>query len=201
MACALPLPGSIALRRLGGLSGGSPSGLTAVACPALRQRAHLRGAGRRGIGLLYALRAVGDAGTGLAVVALAVRLVQALHACSDPRWWVLLLDLALGAGLLAAAVVRLFDGGATSARAWWRRGPGPAHGSPRLADALVLTWRVHRSQCSVAWTVGCVRRPRPRAIGAASATWSATRRRHARCSPQAGRPGRGFYGTSRLMLA
>ena len=40
----------------------------------------------------------------------------------------------LGSGLLAAR-------------------PGPAEGSPRLADALVLAWRVHRTAIW-SWTVG-----------------------------------------------
>jgi ABC-2 type transport system permease protein len=64
---------------------------------------------------------------------------------------VLLLDLGLGAALLGGAVVlrgrRDLGAGLLAAR------PGPANGSPRLADAFVLTWRVHRTMLW-SWTAG-----------------------------------------------
>ena len=73
-----------------------------------------------------------------------------LRAWSDPRWWVLLLYLVLGAVLVAVAQVlqhrRDLGAGLVAAR------PGPAEGSPRLADAFVLAWRTHRTLLA-SWTV------------------------------------------------
>ena len=63
----------------------------------------------------------------------------------------LLLDLALGLVLVVAAQrlrqVRDLGSGLVDAR------PGPAVGSPRLADAFALTWRVHRTMVW-SWTAG-----------------------------------------------
>jgi ABC-2 type transport system permease protein len=75
-----------------------------------------------------------------------------LRAWSDPRPWVLLLDLALAVGLAGAAVAlrarRDLGAGLVADR------PGPAAGSPRLADALSLNIKVHATALAV-WTVAC----------------------------------------------
>lgn len=101
----------------------------------------------------YLLRAVGDTTSAtwlswLSPLGWSTR----LRAWSDPRGWVLLLDLALALGLVAAAVVlrrrRDLGSGLLPER------PGPATGSPRLADALALNVRVHTTSLAV-WTVAC----------------------------------------------
>ncbi len=95
------------------------------------------------VAVLFGLRALGDTTVGrLAGLALAVRLVDAGCAPGpDPAAWVLLLDLALALALAVAALVlrarRDLGAGLLADR------PGPATGSPRLADALALNLEVH----------------------------------------------------------
>ena len=103
-----------------------------------------------GLGFLYVLRIIGDTGPGWVSWLSPFGWSTRLRAWSDPRWWVLLLDLALGA-LLVVGAQRLqqrrdLGAGLVAAR------PGPAEGSPRLADAFVLTWRTHRAML-LSWTV------------------------------------------------
>jgi ABC-2 type transport system permease protein len=75
-----------------------------------------------------------------------------LRAWSDPRGWVLLLDLAVFLVLVGAALAlrarRDLGSGLLAER------PGPATGSPRLGDALALNLRVHTTSL-VIWTVAC----------------------------------------------
>jgi ABC-2 type transport system permease protein len=75
-----------------------------------------------------------------------------LHAWSGPRAWVLLLDAGLALALVGAALAlrsrRDLGSGLLHDR------PGPATGSPRLADALALNVRVHATSLAV-WTVAC----------------------------------------------
>ena len=96
------------------------------------------------VGATYVLRAVGDTGpTWLSWVS-PFGWNTRLHAWADqPRWWVLALyPLAAGATVAAAAAIRSRrDLGA----GLWPERPGPAHGSPRLADALALAWRTTSS--------------------------------------------------------
>ena len=126
-------------------------GLTAVACQAsasARTCAALAGAG---LGVFYVLRVVGDTGPEWVSWLSPFGWSTRLRAWSDPRWWVLLLYLALGAVLVAVAQVlqhrRDLGAGLVAAR------PGPAEGSPRLADAFVLAWRTHRTLLA-SWSVG-----------------------------------------------
>ena len=68
-----------------------------------------------------------------------------LRAWSEPRWWVLLLYVGLAAALVgrrpALRARRDLGSGLLPAR------PGRRMGSPRLADALALAWRVHNPPC------------------------------------------------------
>jgi ABC-2 type transport system permease protein len=70
-----------------------------------------------------------------------------LRSWSDPRWWVLLLYAVTAVALVAAAQLlrgaRDLGSGLLAAR------PGPAHGSPRLSDAIALSLRLHTPM--VAW--------------------------------------------------
>ncbi len=154
LACVgggLPLTGALAFGASWVGIAWVATALTAVACQvsaSSRTCAALAGAG---IALLYGLRVVGDTGPGWLSWLSPFGWSTRLRAWSDPRWWVLLLDLGLGLGLLVVAVGlqrrRDLGSGLVAAR------PGPAIGSPRLADAFVLTWRVHRTMLW-SWTVG-----------------------------------------------
>ena len=108
-------------------------GLTAVACQVSASSRTCFGIAGAALGLFYAMRAVGDVGPEWLSWLTPFGWSTRLRAWSDPRWWVLLLFLALGAALLAAAAVmrsrRDLGSGLLAAR------PGPAEGSPRLADA------------------------------------------------------------------
>ncbi len=105
------------------------------------------------IAVLFVLRAMGDttAASWLSWLSPLGWSTQ-LRAWSHPRGWVLLLDLALAGALVAAALVlrrrRDLGSGLLPER------PGPATGSPRLADALALNLRVHTTTLAV-WTVAC----------------------------------------------
>ncbi len=118
-------------------------GLTALACQVSASARTCAGLAAAGLGAWFALRVVGDLGPEWVSWLSPFGWNTRLRAWSDPRWWVLGLYLLLGAGLLAAAVAlrsrRDLGSGLVAAR------PGPAEGSPRLADAVVLAWRVHRT--------------------------------------------------------
>jgi ABC-2 type transport system permease protein len=105
------------------------------------------------IAVLFVLRAVGDttAASWLSWLSPLGWSTQ-LRAWSHPRGWLVLLDLVLAAVLVGAAVLlrdrRDLGSGLLAER------PGPATGSPRLADALSLNLRVHAPTLAV-WTVAC----------------------------------------------
>jgi ABC-2 type transport system permease protein len=105
------------------------------------------------IAVLFVLRAVGDttAASWLSWLSPLGWATQ-LRAWSDPRGWVLLLHLALTTALFVTALVlrrrRDLGSGLLPER------PGPATGSPRLADALTLNFRMHSTGLAV-WTVAC----------------------------------------------
>jgi ABC-2 type transport system permease protein len=125
-----------------------------AACAQLSASARTCGAASAGVvAVLFLLRAVGDTTSAgwlswLSPLGWSTR----LSAWSDPRGWILLLDLAVAAGLVALAVGlqrrRDLGSGLIAER------PGPAVGSPRLADALALNLKVHATSLAV-WTVAC----------------------------------------------
>jgi ABC-2 type transport system permease protein len=119
------------------------TGLTALACQLSASARTCAGLALAGIGFLYALRVVGDTGPGWVSWLSPFGWSTRLRAWGDTRWWVLVLYAALGLAMLGAAFAlqRRRDLGAGVFPAQ----PGPAEGAPRLADALVLTWRVHRT--------------------------------------------------------
>jgi ABC-2 type transport system permease protein len=102
--------------------------------------------------VLFLLRAVGDTTVWWLSWLSPLGWSTRLRAWSDPRGWVLLLDLALAGALVAVAVGlrarRDLGSGLIAER------PGPASGSPRLGDALALNLRVHTTSL-VVWTVAC----------------------------------------------
>jgi len=104
------------------------------------------------IGALFLVRAVGDTTVSWLSWMSPLGWSTRLRAWSDPRGWVLLLDLGLAVLLVSAALVlhgrRDLGSGLLAERA------GPATGSPRLADALSLNLRVHTTSL-VVWSVAC----------------------------------------------
>ncbi|WP_151082384.1 ABC transporter permease [Nocardioides cynanchi] len=105
------------------------------------------------LAVLFVLRAVGDTTSASWLSWLSpLGWATQLRAWSDPRGWLLLLDLVLAAALVAGALVlrrrRDLGSGLLPER------PGPPTGSPRLSDALALNLRVHTAALAV-WTVAC----------------------------------------------
>jgi ABC-2 type transport system permease protein len=103
------------------------------------------------IAVLYLLRAVGDTTSASWLSWLSpLGWSTQLRAWTDPRGWIVLLYVALSAVLVGVAVVlrrrRDLGSGLLPER------PGPATGSPRLADALSLNLRLH-TPTLVVWTV------------------------------------------------
>ena len=103
------------------------------------------------IGGLYLVRAVGDTTAWWLGWWSPFGWGTRLSAWSEPRPWVLVLYPLLAAALTAAAVAlrrrRDLGSGLLPDR------PGPAHGSPRLRDAVALAWR-NQSTALLGWTVG-----------------------------------------------
>jgi ABC-2 type transport system permease protein len=105
------------------------------------------------VAVLFVLRAVGDTTpAGWLSWLSPLGWSTQLRAWSEPRGWIVLLDLALAAGLVALAVLLRRSRDLMSGLVPER--PGPATGSPRLADALALNVKVHSASLAV-WTVAC----------------------------------------------
>jgi ABC-2 type transport system permease protein len=105
------------------------------------------------IAVLFLLRAIGDTTSASWLSWLSPLGWQTqLRAWSDPRGWLLLLDVLVAGVLVGAAVIlrrrRDLGSGLLAERA------GPATGSPRLGDALGLNLRIHAPALAV-WSVGC----------------------------------------------
>jgi ABC-2 type transport system permease protein len=104
------------------------------------------------VAVLFLLRAVGDTTWHWLSWLSPLGWSTQLRAWSDPRGWVLLLDLAVSLVLVGVALAlrahRDLGSGLIAER------PGPATGSPKLGDALALNLRVH-STSLVVWTVAC----------------------------------------------
>jgi ABC-2 type transport system permease protein len=150
VAGGLPLVGSVGVGATWAGIGLVSTGLTAAACQLAASSRTCFGIAGAALAVLYLMRAVGDVGAEWLSWCTPFGWNTRLSAWSDPRWWVLLLYVVLAAGLAVAAQAlrsrRDLGAGLFAAR------PGPAHGSPRLADVMALTWRVHRPAL-VSWTV------------------------------------------------
>jgi ABC-2 type transport system permease protein len=126
-------------------------GLTAVACQLAASSRTCFGLAGAALAVLYLMRAVGDVDAEWLSWLTPLGWNTRFSAWSQPRWWLILLYLALAAGLVLAAQAlrarRDLGSGLFPAR------PGPAHGSPRLGDVLALTWR-GQQPALLGWTVG-----------------------------------------------
>jgi ABC-2 type transport system permease protein len=129
------------------------TGIGAV-CAQLSASARTCGAAAAGVvAVLFVLRAVGDTtSAGWLSWTSPLGWSTQLRAWSDPRPWVLLLDVVVAIGLVTLAVAlrrrRDLGSGLVPERA------GPATGSPRLADALALNVKLHATSL-VVWTLAC----------------------------------------------
>jgi ABC-2 type transport system permease protein len=145
----LPVAGSLAFGASWAGVGLVAVGLTAVACQLSASARTCAAIAAGALGVLYAVRAVGDTSAGWLSWLSPLGWSTQLRAWSDPRWWVLFLYAGLAAALVVAAQLlrarRDLGSGIFAAR------PGPATGSPRLADAIALAFRVHGPTLAV-WT-------------------------------------------------
>jgi ABC-2 type transport system permease protein len=151
IAGSLPVAGSLGFGATWVGIGLVAVGLAAVACQLAASNRTCFGIAGAALAVLYLLRAVGDVDAEWLSWLTPFGWNTRLRVWHEPRWWVLLLYVALAAGLAVTAQLlrarRDLGAGLFPAR------PGPAHGSPRLADVVALTWRVHRPAL-LAWTVG-----------------------------------------------
>ncbi|KZS65544.1 ABC transporter permease [Mycobacterium kansasii] len=105
------------------------------------------------LGTVFALRAVGDAGSGALSWFSPLGWSLQVRPYAGDRWWVLLLHLATAAALTVAAY-RLLAGRDVGAGLIAERG-GPATAAPWLGNVFGLAWRLDRGAVLV-WTVGLV---------------------------------------------
>ncbi|MFC7494057.1 MULTISPECIES: ABC transporter permease [unclassified Nocardioides] len=106
-----------------------------------------------GIGLSYALRAIGDVSAPVLSWLSPIGWYQGMHAFSGLRWWPCL-------GLLVAAAVAVTGGYAVYDRRDYGSGvvatrPGPAYARPALGSGLGLAWRLQRP-AFLGWLGGLV---------------------------------------------
>ncbi len=153
VAAGLPVVGSLAFGASWTGVGLVSAGLTAVACQVAASSRTCAALAGSALGALFLLRAVGDTSLPALGWLSPFGWSTRLHAFSDERWWVLGLPVAASLGLVVLA------GGLQSRRdlgaGLVEPRPGPAHGSPRLADAMALAWRVHGALLAF-WTVAAL---------------------------------------------
>jgi ABC-2 type transport system permease protein len=150
IAGGLPVGGSLVFGASWTGIGLVATGLTAVACQLSASSRTCAAIAGGALGALYLVRAVGDTTVPWLSWLSPFGWSTKLHAWSDTRWWVLLLHVAAAGTLVALAQVlrsrRDLGAGMLAPR------PGPATGSPRLADVVSLSIRLHTPMVLV-WTV------------------------------------------------
>ncbi len=153
IAGGLPVVGSIGFGATWLGTGLVAVGLTAVACQLAASSRTCFAVSGAVLAGLYLMRAVGDIKAAWLSWLTPLGWNTRFSAWSEPRWWLLLLYLASALTLVVAAQTlrsrRDLGSGLFPAR------PGPAHGSPRLRDALGLAWRVQQPAL-LGWSVGVV---------------------------------------------
>lgn len=146
----LPLAGSLGFGSSLAASGLVYTGVAAVAAQLTTSARPARGIALGTLGAFFALRAVGDAGSGTLSWLSPQGWSLQLRPFADERWWVLLLHVTATAASVTAAYVLLrrrdLGGGLVAER------PGEKTAGPTLAGPVGLAWRMHRGTL-LAWSI------------------------------------------------
>ncbi|MFH5212159.1 ABC transporter permease [Antrihabitans sp. NCIMB 15449] len=147
----LPVGGSVGFGAALAGSGIVFAGVAAIAAQVSTGARVARGVALSVLAASFAIRAVGDAGSGVASWFSPQGWSLLLRPYAGERWWVLLLHLTTTVVLVGVAFVllRQRDRGAGLIA----ERPGPPAATAALAGTLGLAWRMHRGTV-VAWTVG-----------------------------------------------
>ncbi|AOW94071.1 ABC transporter permease [Rhodococcus sp. WMMA185] len=147
----VPASGSVAFGTSLACAGLVFTGVAAVAAQLSAGARVARGIALSVLGAAFALRAVGDAGSGTLSWFSPLGWALQIRPYADERWWVVLPSLATTLVLVWVAYVlvqrRDVGAGLIAER------PGPTIASPTLAGTVGLAWRMHRGTLA-AWTVG-----------------------------------------------
>jgi ABC-2 type transport system permease protein len=151
VAGGLPVGGSLAFGASWAGIALVSTGLTAAACQLSASARTCAAIAAGAIGVLFLLRAVGDTtdASWLSWVTPFGWSTQ-LRAYGDTRWWILLLYAALT--VLLVALTRFLSARRDLGSGMVAPRPGPATGSPRLANVVALAIRVHTPMLA-GWTV------------------------------------------------
>ncbi|MEE2035049.1 ABC transporter permease [Rhodococcus chondri] len=146
----LPPAGSVGFGSALAASGLVYTGVAAVAAQLTTSARPARGIALGTVGVFFALRAVGDAGSGPLSWLSPQGWSLQLRPFADERWWVLLLHVAATAATIATAYMLLrrrdLGGGLIAER------PGEKTAGPTLAGPVGLAWRMHRGTL-LAWSI------------------------------------------------
>jgi ABC-2 type transport system permease protein len=153
IATDLPVTGSVILGASFTALGFLFVGLTALTAQLTENSRVASGLAGAVLGAAYALRAVGDAGSGTLSWLSPIGLAQKSRPYGGDVWWPLVLCVLIGVAFLAAGVAlatrRDFGSGLVPPRA------GPAHAAPSLGTEVGLAVRLHRATVGW-WAVGVV---------------------------------------------
>ncbi|MBO0811598.1 MAG: hypothetical protein J2P23_06085 [Microlunatus sp.] len=150
MGGKLPIEGSLAFGATWTGIGLVTTGLALVACQLAASARTCAAMVAGALGVLYVLRAVGDISVNWLSWISPFGWNTRFRAWTEPRWW--MLGLYVGSAVVLIIIARLLrsrrdlGSGVLAAR------PGRATGSRRLADAISLSFRVHRGAI-VIWSV------------------------------------------------
>ena len=126
------------------------TGIAAVAAQLTTSARPARGIALGALGVFFALRAVGDAGSGTLSWLSPQGWSLQLRPFADERWWVLLLHAATAAVAVTTAYVLLHRRDLGSGLVAER--PGARTAGPGLAGPVGLAWRMHRGSL-LAWGI------------------------------------------------
>lgn len=151
VALGLPVAGSFALGAVYAAAGLVFAATAAVAAQVVESSRGATGIAAAALGASYALRAIGDLGSGALTWFSPLGWGEEVRAYAGDRWWVLLLPLAATV-LLVVAAYALLDRRDLGAGLVQPR-PGRPRATPRLAGPLALAVRLQRASV-LGWTAG-----------------------------------------------
>ena len=149
-AAGLDVAGSVAFGAVWAGTGLVAAGVAAVTAQVSASARSCGAYAASTVGVMFVLRAIGDTGPTWLSWCSPLGWNTRAQAYSGARWWVLLLYPVLASVLITVAAAlrarRDVGSGLVAAR------PGPAAGSPRLADAITLAIQIHGTAL-VLWTM------------------------------------------------